>query len=114
MNILNEKVEHIKFGTGVVMQIDDNRICVQFQDSVGIKMFIYPDAFEKFLKAEDPTVQINAMEDWRKKKEQIDMAVIKLEKEREAAELQERKTKLTLKSKKISGKAAKKKPASKE
>ena len=108
MIIVNEKVEHISFGEGVITEVVDNKVLVEFGDNIGIKMFIYPDAFEKFLKAINPTVEDNIMEEYRKKQEQIEQELECIEKEREAAELEEKKAKLELSKKKPSTRSRKK------
>lgn len=55
MNLLNNKVKHINFGLGTVIAQDDKYISVEF--AAKTSMFGYPDAFTKFLQAEDTTVQ---------------------------------------------------------
>ncbi|MDF2672480.1 MAG: hypothetical protein K0R09_745 [Clostridiales bacterium] len=99
MNLVNERVEHISFGEGVIIEVDDNKICVRFEENIGTKIFIYPDAFEKFLKAADKTVENKVMEEFHKKQEQIEQELERIEKEREAAKLEE-KAKLELTKKK--------------
>lgn len=90
MNLVNEKVEHISFGEGVITEVNDNKIFIQFGDNVGAKIFIYPDAFEKFLKAEDKAVEKNVMEEYHRKQEQIEQERLRIEKEHEALELEEK------------------------
>ncbi len=107
MNLVNEKVEHISFGEGVIIKVDDNKICVQFEENIGTKIFIYPDAFEKFLKAVDKAAQENVMEECRRKQEQIEQELELIEKEREAAKLEE-KAKLELSKKKPATRSRKK------
>lgn len=55
MNLLNLKVKHKVFGNGVVTGISDNLLTIQFASKVSI--FVYPDAFETFIVAEDTSVQ---------------------------------------------------------
>lgn len=100
MNIVNESVEHISFGHGIITETNDNKIWVQFEEKIGTKIFVYPDAFEKFLKATNPAVQSNAMEDWKIKKAQIDQESERIENEREAEKLEVKKARLELKKKK--------------
>ena len=50
----NKKVLHIKFGTGIVKSNSDRVIEIQFDDSSEERRFIYPDAFERFLRFQDP------------------------------------------------------------
>lgn len=51
MNIIGQVVNHMKFGSGTVIKLDNNFIVVSF--SVEEKAFQFPDAFGSFLKAED-------------------------------------------------------------
>lgn len=55
MNLLNLKVKHKVFGNGVVTGISDNLLTIQFASKV--LNFVYPDAFETFIVAEDTSVQ---------------------------------------------------------
>lgn len=109
MIIVNERVEHIKFGFGVITEVKDHRIWVQFQDMIGTKAFLYPEAFEKFMKAVNPEVENNILEEWHNKQEQIELELERKEIERENAELEEKKSKLQLTKKKSSSKSTKKK-----
>jgi DNA-binding protein H-NS len=52
------------------------------------KIFQYPEAFEKFLKAVNSAVENNVLEELHRKQEQIELE--RKEKEREAAELKEK------------------------
>jgi primase-polymerase (primpol)-like protein len=88
MNILNETVKHTIFGSGVITEVSDHKISVQFEESVGTKMFLYPEVFDKFLIAENPEVEKDVLEVLRRKQELIDLE--RKEKEREDAELKER------------------------
>lgn len=96
MELVNERIEHIKFGAGVITKANNDKIEVQFQGETGTKLFQYPEAFKRFLKAVNPVVQDNAMEDCRKKQEQIELENERIEKEREAAELEKEEAKLEL------------------
>lgn len=111
MNMLNERVEHNTFGIGVITEVNDNKIWVEFQDSIGTKIFLFPDAFEKFLKAENPTVEENVLEECRIKQEQIEQELERIEKEREAAQLEGKKAKLELAKKKSTVRSRKKQPS---
>lgn len=99
MTLVNERVEHISFGEGVITEAKENKIEVQFGDTIGTKIFLYPEAFEKFLKAMNPTVEDNVMEEFHRKQEQIEQELERIKKEHEAAELEE-KAKLALEKKK--------------
>ncbi len=56
INIINKKVHHKVFGEGVVLFLDGSYLLVEF--SVGQKKFVYPDAFDGFLSAEDSSVAL--------------------------------------------------------
>jgi hypothetical protein len=104
MSIVNEKVDHVKFGAGVIMDVKEDKIWVQFIDQIETKTFLYPEIFEIFLKAENPKVENNALEELRIKKDQKDIEnkkndLIELErriKERDIAEIQKKAEKLEL------------------
>lgn len=51
MNIVNEKVYHKRYGVGVVVSHEGNKITVDFRKKTAD--FIFPNAFEKFLTAQD-------------------------------------------------------------
>lgn len=55
MNIVGKKVSHLRFGLGTIIEIDDNRVKVDFKSMQ--KAFIYPDCFEKFLTIQDRTTE---------------------------------------------------------
>jgi len=68
MNIVNEQIKHIMFGEGEVIKQEEDKIYVQFSEQYGIKKFIYPDAFEKYLKLYNAVLEIDILEDLRNKK----------------------------------------------
>lgn len=107
MNLINEKVEHIMFGAGVITEAVENKIWVQFQDEIGTKIFLYPDVFEKFLKALNPTTESAALEELRVRQEQLELEL--REREREVAELIEKKAKFQVARKKAAVKTTRKK-----
>lgn len=55
MELIGLNVKHAVFGVGTITKQDDNCITVEF--AARTTKFVYPDAFEKFIKAEDPAVQ---------------------------------------------------------
>lgn len=55
--LINEYVDHIKFGRGMIVNEDTGKISVEFAKQTGIKMFQLPEAFEQFLKFEDSSLQ---------------------------------------------------------
>lgn len=88
MILVNEKVEHISYGFGVVTEEEENRISVEFEEGTGSKDFIYPDAFEKFLKAVNPEVENSVIEELHVKHQELEFE--RLERKREAEELEEK------------------------
>jgi hypothetical protein len=54
MNLINEKVKHEEYGLGIIVTLDDNKLCVEFDKQHGKKKFLYPDAFDHFLELENP------------------------------------------------------------
>jgi len=56
MDLSNEKVIHIKFGTGLIKSNENGIIKVKFNEEFGDKDFLYPSAFEHFLKLSDPAL----------------------------------------------------------
>ena len=100
-------MEHIIFGSGVITEVKDNKIWVQFQAEIGTKEFLYPEAFEKFLKAVSPILEDNILEERLSKQERIELDY--KEKERALAELEEKKAKLEPTKKKSIAKSKKKK-----
>ena len=107
MNLENQKVEHIKFGMGIIIEAKEQEIWVQFQDNVGVKSFQFPEAFENFLKPVDQIVGDYILEELRIRKEQIENQL--LEEEIKAAELRAEKAKLEPAKKKPSSRSTKKK-----
>jgi len=55
MDLINTKVKHNMLGVGTVTEFDGQYLTVEF--AARTSRFIYPDAFEKFIKAEDMAVQ---------------------------------------------------------
>lgn len=55
MELSGLKVKHSVFGVGTITEKDSNYITVEFATKT--TKFVYPNAFEKFIKAENPAVQ---------------------------------------------------------
>ena len=53
MNLENAPVRHIRFGAGTVLRCENGMIAVHFPEA-GEKQFVFPEAFTKFLRCEDP------------------------------------------------------------
>jgi hypothetical protein len=54
-DLIGAKVKHKIFGIGTITSIDEPYILVEF--AAGEKKFLYPNAFESFITAEDPYIQ---------------------------------------------------------
>lgn len=78
MELLNLKVKHKAFGEGVVTEISGNYLNVKFASKES--KFIYPDSFEKFIVAEDISVQSAILDE-------INTAKQIVEEQRQAAEV---------------------------
>ncbi|UNK19377.1 hypothetical protein MNQ98_04910 [Paenibacillus sp. N3/727] len=57
MELISQKVTHIRFGEGCVVSKTENRIGIHFSDPIGQKLFIFPDAFVQYLRMHDPKAQ---------------------------------------------------------
>ncbi|EQB87230.1 hypothetical protein J2Z44_003526 [Clostridium punense] len=90
MNIVNENVNHSVFGTGTIIELKDNKISVQFQESFGTKVFLYPDAFESFLKVSNPIVEQEILQELKVKQQREEVLKEKQRKEQELREKMEK------------------------
>ncbi len=61
MELIGLKVKHAVFGAGVITEMEGNYITVEFASKT--TKFVYPDAFEKFIKAEDSVLQQAIMDE---------------------------------------------------
>ena len=53
MKLEQTPVRHIRYGVGTVLRCEGSVLTVAFPE-LGEKQFVFPDAFQKFLRAEDP------------------------------------------------------------
>ena len=67
MELVNLKIEHTFFGEGKVVSQEADILTVEFSGKYGVKKFIYPDAFEKYLKLYDPAAVGYVIEELHKK-----------------------------------------------
>jgi len=111
MNIKNEQVNHIKFGSGVITEVEGDKILVQFQDDLGVKAFAYPEAFKMFLEAANEEVQNSILEKLYIKQEQskVELEEKRNEEKQEKAAKEEKK--ILLAEKRAAAKLAKAKDA---
>lgn len=91
MILVNEKVEHINFGSGIIKKVKEHKIWIQFNEPEA-RMFLYPEVFEKALKAVNPIVENEILQELYIRKEQLEIEC--KEKERQAAELDAIRTRL--------------------
>lgn len=57
MRIMNQKVEHNKFGQGTVFALRDKKVYVAFGKLFGDKFFPYPDVFKEDMHFCDEEIQ---------------------------------------------------------
>lgn len=77
MNLVNQKVKHKVFGIGVITGVSSNYLTIKF--AAKESKFVYPDAFEKFIVADDASIQAKIVEE-------INNAKLVAEEQRQAAE----------------------------
>lgn len=87
VKLLNEKVNHIKFGVGrITEEKEDGRLSISFEkEGVGTKVFDYPEAFERFLKFDSVDLQ---------KMTRVDLKKLEEEKEAEAQREREKQARI--------------------
>jgi len=56
-SLMNEYVEHNKFGRGLIIGVEAGKIKVEFNSQSGSKKFQYPDSFDQFLEFDDKSLQ---------------------------------------------------------
>ncbi len=55
MSLTGAKVSHVRFGSGVIEKMENGYISVRFEGMAETKEFVYPDAFQAFLRLTDAT-----------------------------------------------------------
>jgi hypothetical protein len=101
---MNTKIRHTVFGDGMVVNQEADRITVQFSEEYGTKKFVYPNAFDRYLKLSDTNLETVIMGELRSK-----LSHIKEEKEERQLRYEE-----NLVSEKIQHELEKKKVAKKK
>lgn len=61
VDLLNIKVKHKAFGQGVITEVSGNYLTIKF--AAKESKFLYPDSFEKFIVADDASVQASIMDE---------------------------------------------------
>lgn len=80
INLLNLKVNHKIFGIGMVTEVSDNYVTVSFDTKKS--KFVFPNSFEKFLAAEDNSIQTAILNEINCIKMAADIQRSKIKKER--------------------------------
>lgn len=83
MSLINEGIEHSQFGEGKVINQEADRISILFSEKYGTKQFIYPDAFEKYLKLDNSEKETSVLAELNDKKAQIENEKIRKQQEHE-------------------------------
>ena len=78
MDLLHARVGHIRFGNGTITDFDGRRLSVAF-DAGGERRFVWPDAFESFLTAEDERIQAEALAALARRREESRAALKSIE-----------------------------------
>ena len=106
-SIVNEKVEHVKYGGGKIISEESGKIVVEFKNDITKKMFLFPDAFYEFLKFDNKTLQEEYVKLAQDKKKRLDEEAEeqRQETQRQEDELRREKAELTKKKKKAPSKA---------
>lgn len=73
MNIVNEPVYHRQFGTGMITEQTATMVTVEFCEEHGTKKFLYPSAFETFLKLINPIVKQKINDELREIREREEL-----------------------------------------
>ncbi|WP_101772278.1 hypothetical protein [Peptostreptococcus faecalis] len=93
MELVNQIVKHNEFGEGRIISLNNKYLEIDFAYR-GIKTFIYPDAFEKFIVVKDESMHRIIMEEINNAKQEIEnklkiaKAALKTEEERSVDEKQ--------------------------
>jgi len=83
MELVNGQVEHILFGIGRIVSLEEEVLYVEFSEKNEIKRFVYPDAFDKYLKICDSKLEAIILSDLKIKKAQIEADRIKWQQKQE-------------------------------
>lgn len=97
MNLIGIRVRHSVFGVGAITEIVGNYVTVEFADKT--TKFIYPDSFEKFIKAENADIQASIIKSIIDAKAAVDQKHQAEEAARKATEEQRRTSTAILSSK---------------
>lgn len=86
MESIGKTVVHGLFGKGRITRMDDTHVKVEFENkSVGEKLFVFPDAFARYITFEDEMLQSEAEKLFDERKRLADEAALTAEWEIAAA-----------------------------
>jgi hypothetical protein len=85
MNLVKEKIRHTLFGDGKVISQEAEILSIQFSEQYGIKKFVYPDAFEKYLKLYNHEIEISVLKNLHDKTARIEAEELRKKQENEDA-----------------------------
>ena len=80
--MINEHVIHKKFGEGVIIGVEGLYIRVKFETYEGLKTFVYPEAFERFIAFRNPIQQDEVLGLIAEKKKRLKYEQIQAEKQK--------------------------------
>lgn len=83
MNLVKEQIKHTLFGDGKVISQEADILSIQFSEQYGIKKFVYPDAFEKYLKLYNQEIEISVLKNLHDKKARIEAEELRKQQENE-------------------------------
>ncbi len=89
LNIVNKQIKHTVFGEGKVISQSESKLSIEFSEKYGTKGFVYPDAFEKYLKLADDKAQASVMDDLHRK--EMHTALDKMEQQRQHEDAEQKK-----------------------
>ncbi|NTV90839.1 MAG: hypothetical protein HGA22_10870 [Clostridiales bacterium] len=87
MKLINEKIRHISYGDGKITAQEDNILSVKFAGQQEVKKFVYPDAFDKYLKMGNPEIEVLVLEVLHIRQEELKAEELRKQKESDEAEL---------------------------
>lgn len=94
-SLVNENVEHIKYGKGIVVSESIYSVDIVFNSNQSRRSFLYPESFEKFLRLDNENLQNECLELAICKKDELEKELLEKQKEQERLN-EEQKAKMIL------------------
>lgn len=109
--LVNERVKHLKFGEGCIVEEPGEHIKVRFQGNETVRSFVFPEVFDGFLSFEDSGLQAqyHTLAVIRRRQREKDRMAAIIEKEQERRQQQ-----LDLQKQRRSSTVRKTRPAAKQ